>query len=214
MPYSSNATLLVEVELDGIHLAAIYKPLQGERPLWDFPNGLCFREVAAFELSNSLGWELIPPTVLRHDAPYGLGSLQLFIDARFEEHYFSLMTNSQLFDQFIAFCAFDLIGNNTDRKSGHILIDRQDHLWGIDHGLMFHEVPKLRTVIWEFGGAELSAHHLDDIARVSRNAQLIFGQLLSETEIMAFQARSQYIISRKKLPRLDPEARPYPWPLV
>lgn len=214
MPYSSNATLLVEITHEDVKLPAIYKPQSGERPLWDFPDGLYKREVAAYILSLDLGWDLIPPTVLRFDAPYGPGSIQLFINALFEEHYFSLMNRANLKSKFIEFAIFDLVGNNTDRKSGHILIDEDGHLWGIDNGLMFHEQPKLRTVIWEFNATTLTESQLDDLERVSNNAYEIFEQYLSKSEIKAFKKRSSYLISKGALPEIETEERPYPWPLI
>lgn len=214
MPYSSNATLLVKIQGEGDEIAAIYKPHQGERPLWDFPDGLYQREVAAYRLSESLGWDLIPPTIIRYDAPYGVGSLQLFIDARFDEHYFTLMDRPELASTFIRFCVFDLIANNTDRKSGHILIDKDDHLWGIDNGLTFHEDSKLRTVIWEFGGTQIPEQDRELLRKNSSEISESLSELISEVELEALTRRIKYVISKKKLPKLDPEYRPYPWPLV
>ena len=131
---------------------AIYKPVRGERPLWDFPSGLHRREVAAWELSEYLGWHLVPPTIMR-DGPFGEGSLQLFVAADFEQHYFTLYEGrADLHDALRRMCAFDLLANNTDRKSGHCLLGLDGRIWGIDHGLCFAEDFKLRTVIWEFGG--------------------------------------------------------------
>lgn len=214
MPYSSNATLLVKIGLDGKAINAIYKPERGERPLWDFPDGLYRREAAAYVLSAALGWELIPPTVVRVDAPYGVGSFQLFIDADFEQHYFSLCERPGFDREFIKFAAFDIVANNADRKSGHVLIDEMGHLWGIDNGLTFHVEPKLRTVIWEFGDTQLLASELDDISRVAQNAETIFADLLSEPEIEALVHRSAALVKKTKLPVLDPQSRSYPWPLV
>ena len=138
MPWSSNATFLCNLTVDGEHVGqAIYKPLRGERPLWDFEPGLHKREVAAFRLSAAMGLELVPPTVLR-DGPLGEGSLQWFIDADHQQHYFTIYENREdLHEALKAFALFDVIANNTDRKSGHLLIDADDHLWGIDHGLCF-----------------------------------------------------------------------------
>ena len=214
MPYSSNVTLLVTVSLGGDSTSAIYKPFQGERPLWDFPDGLYRREVAAWILSEALGWELIPPTVIRTDGPYGIGSLQLFIDADFEQHYFPLSQRSELKDVFVKFATFDLIANNADRKSGHVLIGRDGHLWGIDNGLTFHVEPKLRTVIWEFGGTKFSGAEADDINRVIAQAPEIFRELIAQDEIDALIRRARYVLSKKSLPDIEPDMRPYPWPLV
>src|SRR5262249_38150122 len=120
--YSSNHAFLAEVTADGVTLRAVYKPQRGERPLWGFPDGpLCEREVAAFELSHALGWGLVPVTVLRDDAPAGLGAVQRFIEHDPEEHYFTLLAGRE--DRFRQFAAFDVLANNTDRKGGHCLHD-------------------------------------------------------------------------------------------
>src|SRR5207244_2601929 len=112
---------------------AIYKPHRGERPLWDFPDGLFRREVAAYVLSETLGWRLVPETVLRDEAPFGIGSLQRFVEADFEQHYFTLLEGDESTHGALrAMCAFDLLLNNADRKSGHVLIDGDGHIWGID----------------------------------------------------------------------------------
>ncbi len=129
MPWSSNGTYLAEAAYDGDAIDSVYKPHRGERPLWDFPTGLFKREVAAYELSEALGWGLVPQTVLRAEAPLGEGSLQEFVDADFEQHYFTLYEDEQYHDQLRAICAFDLLANNTDRKSGHCLLGtRRAHL--------------------------------------------------------------------------------------
>ena len=115
---------------------AVYKPARGERPLWDFPPGLYRRELAAYLLSEALGWGLVPPTILR-DGPLGEGSLQLFVPADFEQHYFTLLERPEHHDALQAICLFDLLANNADRKSGHCLLGRGRPLWAIDHGLAF-----------------------------------------------------------------------------
>ena len=135
MPWSSNATFLVEVHHGDDHAPAVYKPARGERPLWDFPDGLWQREVASYELSHHLGWAHVPPTVARHDAPLGPGSVQAFVPARYAEHYFTLQHDAGLTDTFRRLCAFDLVANSTDRKGGHVLIDDDDRIWAIDNGL-------------------------------------------------------------------------------
>ena len=151
MAWSSNATFLVNASLDGIEVPAVYKPQRGERPLWDFPDGtLCHREVAAYELSEALGWSIVPETVLR-DGPYGIGMVQRFVDHDPDDHYFTLLEAHM--DDFRRFAAFDVLANNADRKGGHCLLAQRDgHIWGIDHGLTFHVADKLRTVIWDFAG--------------------------------------------------------------
>lgn len=214
MPYSSNGTYLVEVTFEKRTVKAIYKPHQGERSLWDFPDGLYAREVAAYELSQALSWDLIPPTVLRGDAPLGIGSIQLFIEADFSEHYFSLFEREELHPQFMKFALFDIIANNADRKSGHLLIDENNHIWGIDQGLCFHSIPKLRTVIWEFAGLKIA----DDLVNRIREATPLLIEstrnLLTEQESAALEHRIASILKKRKFPFPDPEMRCYPWPLV
>jgi len=213
MPWSSNATYLCEVRCGDDAVRAIYKPRRGERPLWDFPSGLDHREVAAFELSEALGWDLVPLTILR-DGPLGMGSVQEFIDADFEQHYFTLYEDEGYHDQLRAICAFDLVGNNTDRKSGHCLLGRDGRIRGIDHGLMFHHEFKLRTVIWEFGGQAVPPDLLEAVAALAE-AELPDGlaALLDPLERDAVRTRARALVRAARFP-IDETGRRYPWPLV
>jgi len=214
MPWSSNAIFLVEVNDADRTAKAVYKPEKGERPLWDFPSGLWKREVAAYELSAALGWNLIPPTVQRDDAPLEVGSLQFFIEADFEEHYYTLLHDESLHTQFKKMAAFDFITNNTDRKSGHCLIDEQRHIWGIDNGLSFHADFKLRTVIWEFAGEPLDDDIMNDLDNlVSAGLSPVFNELLTVFEREAVLARSRALLRNGELP-VDESGHRYPWPLV
>jgi len=214
MPYSSNATFLVNVCRGEDQHAAIYKPVQGERPLWDFPAGLARREAAAWELSEALGWSLVPPTVLREDGPLGPGSLQWFVDADFEEHYFTLREVEDLDDDFRRLCAFDLVANSCDRKSGHCLVDGDGHVWAIDNGLCFHAEFKVRTVIWDFAGEPLPDDVASDLHRlVDDGLPPVFDQLLDPFERDAVLARAQALLHAGRFPH-DPSGRRYPWPLV
>jgi uncharacterized repeat protein (TIGR03843 family) len=213
MPWSSNATFLVSLCLDGSSGDAIYKPGRGERPLWDFPGGLYRREVAAYRLSETLGWGLVPETLVRPDAPLGEGSLQRFVDADFTEHYFTLLERSSLVPQLQRMAVFDLLANNADRKSGHCLLTVDGRLWGIDHGLCFHDEPKLRTVIWDFAGEPIDQSLRDDVARMVEVAMPDFDGLLSPVELDAFVRRAKAVVRLPRFP--DPGSdRPYPWPLV
>ncbi len=213
MPYSSNATFLVEVAGEP-PLKAIYKPGRGERSLWDFPDCLFKREVAAYELANALGWGIVPPTILRKDGPLGEGSLQLFIDADFHQHYFTLFERPELHPQLKRFALFDIIANNADRKSGHILIDDTGDIWGIDHGVCFHPDPKLRTVIWEFAGTEIPPELLDDLAGRSRACLRALEGLLDEQETRALEKRIDEVLKDRRFPIPNPDMRCYPWPLI
>ena len=130
------------------------------------PGGLDRREVAAYELSRALGWDLVPITVLRDDGPLGSGSLQRFVPADFEQHYFTLYEDPARHDELRAICCFDLVGNNTDRKSGHCLGGLDGRVYAIDNALMFHRDFKLRTVIWEFGGEPIPPSLTADVRRL------------------------------------------------
>lgn len=214
MPWSSNGTFLVNVAAGGSEVQAVYKPIRGERPLWDFPSGLCRREVAAYRLSEAMGLGVVPPTVLRSDAPLGEGSLQLFVPADFEQHYFTLHeSRDDLHPAMREICLFDLLANNTDRKSGHVLLGLDGRLWAIDHGLCFAEEFKLRTVIWEFGGEPLPEHLLDVVAAVADRVPLDVACLLSDAEAEAIADRARAVLARPVFP-VDRTGRRYPWPLV
>ena len=212
MPWSSNATFLVKIHHDIATAGAIYKPERGERPLWDFPSGLFRREVAAYELSEALGWRLVPPTVAR-DGVHGEGSVQLFIDADFEQHHFTLVEDEQYHDQLRRMAVFDVLANNTDRKSGHCLLDADGHIWGIDHGLCFADDFKLRTVIWEFGGDPIPEREMADLERLAEGLPETVTDLLSRDECVALYERLIHLLGEGCLP-IDHTGRRYPWPLV
>ena len=213
MPWSSNGTYLVALDEAGEH-RAIYKPLRGERPLWDFPSGLYRREVAAYELSRALGWGVVPPTVLR-DGPMGEGSVQLFVDADFEQHYFTISDDPAYRDDLMAVCVFDIVANNTDRKSGHCLLGKDGRIYGIDNGLSFHAEFKLRTVLWDYAGEDIPEALLDDLARLAEVG--LPGDLLDmlddDEERDACLQRIHLLLRSRRFPS-DPTGRRYPWPLV
>ena len=187
LPWSSNYSFLAMVRLRGIEQRAVYKPGRGERPLWDYPGGLFRREVAAYELSAALALGIVPETVLRLEGPHGEGSVQRFVDADFAEHYFTLLNEPLHHAHLRRIAAFDLLINNGDRKGGHLIIDWESRIWGIDHGLCFHVEGKLRTVMWDFAGEELPAE-------VLAGCELVVDSILFPS------------------PREDHRA--YPWPLV
>lgn len=192
---------------------AVYKPHRGERPLWDFPDGLYRREVAAYELARSLGWDVVPPTIERH-GPFGVGSLQWFIDADFAQHYFTMLEDPGTHAQLRRLAAFDLVANSTDRKSGHVLADADGHLWAIDNGLCLHAEFKLRTVIWDFADEPLPAELADDLARFAEEALPAgLADVLDAFERDALRARAGALLAEGRLPA-DPTGRRVPWPLV
>ncbi len=221
MPWSSNYTFLASLTRakDDAQLLGIYKPCQGERPLWDFPEGtLCQREFASYLVSQVLGWPNIPPTVLR-EGPHGPGSVQLFIEAEYEAHYFNMRDNSTLTDDFRRVALFDFIVNNADRKGGHCLKAKDGRLWVIDHGLTFHTDFKLRTVIWEYCEEMIPAPLLQDLERLrshlDESAELgrILAQFMSLRELQAFKKRLDRLIAAGRLPELHP-GRNIPFPPV
>ena len=214
---SSNYTFLSQVKYQNLEFQAVYKPQKGETPLWDFPEGtLCKREVAAYFLSENLGWDLVPPTVFRRKAPLGRGALQVFVDHDPNLHYFSF--DEKTHQRLKPAVLFDLILNNADRKGGHILLDENNHLWLIDHGTTFHTEFKLRSVVWEFAGQEIPDHLLSEIRRLEQdlacNKNLIKGlnQLLSEDELHALQTRVKILLQLKTFPFPDKNRRTIPWP--
>jgi uncharacterized repeat protein (TIGR03843 family) len=230
LPWSSNLTFLVSLEGtdprdpgddgSGDHrgdgpLQAVYKPHRGEQSLWDFPDGLYRREVAAHRLSEALGWGVVPPTVVRDDAPFGPGSLQLFIASDYEHHYFTLLEEGGREDEFQVFCAFDVVANNADRKSGHVLYASDGRLWGIDHGLCFHAHHKLRTVIWDFAGEAVPEHIVADLEQfVSVGLPEDLEELLSGAEAEAVLERADQLVAAGTFPEPVGDRPPYPWPLV
>ena len=199
-------------------LLAVYKPARGESPLWDFPTGTLYaREVAAYRLARMLGWPRIPPTVVREHAPYGVGALQLFVAARPNVHY--LVAEGMAERRWLEVAIFDVIANNADRKSGHCLIDEQDRLWVIDHGLTFHVEHKLRTVIWDFAGARLPRQLRPDLERAAGELEggvlaEALGPLLSTDEVASLRRRIDDVLApRWRLPH-PRSSWSVPWPPV
>jgi len=213
MPWSSNVTLLAEVALDSTCVRAVYKPERGERPLWDFPSGLYKREWAAYLFSEALGWGLVPPTV-RREGPYGEGSLQLFVPADFEQHYFTLRENPAHHARLKRICVFDVVANNADRKAGHCLLAPDGAIFAVDNGLCFHVEPKLRTVIWDFGGEPIPEGLRDDLRRLlAAPLPDALAALLASAERDALLGRARALAQDGRFPT-DASGVRYPWPLV
>jgi uncharacterized repeat protein (TIGR03843 family) len=219
LPWSSNYTLLATVRCDGLQGLAVYKPRRGERPLWDFPRGtLCQREVAAYVLSAALGWALVPPTVLR-DGPYGVGSVQLFIDADHESHLFTMQKEGGFDEAIERLAVFDVLSNNADRKSGHCLKGNDGRLWAIDHGICFHAEPKLRTVLWDYAGRPLQPNTLDDLRELRDQLDAkyptfkLLDSLLAADEMRALRRRLDRLLASGRHPDPGP-GRNVPWPPV
>jgi uncharacterized repeat protein (TIGR03843 family) len=204
-------------------LTVVYKPARGESPLWDFQAGTLYqREVAAYELSKTLGWPHIPPTVVRREGPHGIGAVQLFIEAD-RRHFLSEQArgarHTERRDTWLRVALFDVITNNADRKSGHCLFDAQDRVWVVDHGLTFHTDPKLRTVIWDFSGERLPEELCGDLERALRDTEKgellkTLQNLLDPPEIRVLKRRLRGVLDpRWRFPEPS-SAWSVPWPPV
>lgn len=214
LAYSSNNAFLAEIRSGDTSATAVYKPARGERPLHDFPPGLYRREVATRLLATSLGWDLVPPTVLRTDAPLGEGSLQLFIEHDPDEHYFVQRDDPDLADQLRRVAVFDIVANSADRKGGHLVLDDRDHIWAIDNGLTFHAQFKLRTVVWDFAGEPVPPALLEDLAPlIGGEVPDDLAALLDPFERDALVARARAVANAGVLPH-DPSGQRWPWPPV
>jgi uncharacterized repeat protein (TIGR03843 family) len=217
---SSNYVFIADLEDEELGPGlGVYKPERGERPLHDFPYGTLYeREIAAYEASRLLGWDLVPPTVER-EGEHGVGSMQLFIEHDPSEHYFALRERDDFDEQLVRIAAFDLIANNADRKGGHILLGAEDRLWCIDNGLCFNSVPKLRTVIWDYSGTELPDAWLEDIRRLracvedADDTTASLRDRMEPYELEAFLNRCDALLSHPVLPEMYPY-RCVPWPLI
>lgn len=218
LPYGSNYTFLARLNHKGQTALAVYKPIRGERPLWDFPEStLAYREVAAFLVDNVLGWNMVPPTVLRAEGPHGPGSLQFFVDADPEWHYFNVTDTERATFRRVA--AFDIVINNADRKAGHVLKGHDGRFWLIDHGIGFHAQNKLRTVIWDFAGEPLPQDLACDLRalrdRLENDETLkeTFNTLLDPLELSALRRRTERLLAAGHFPH--PRSNySYPWPPV
>lgn len=215
----SNYTFLGDLTHKENSFQVVYKPVRGEQPLWDFPHGsLARREVAAYLISEALGWDLVPPTIFRKDVPLGPGSLQQYVDHDPNDHYFNFEDKDR--QRLRPVVIFDIIINNADRKGGHILRDTSDHLWLIDHGLCFHSEEKLRTVVWDFSGEEIPqelrvclGELIDQIQEGSKlHTELL--QFLRPGEIAALIGRTRRLCEQNRFPAPPASRRSYPWPPV
>jgi hypothetical protein len=219
---SSNYTFLAELggdpETSEGPLLAVYKPAEGESPLWDFPAGTLYRrEVAAYLLAKFLGWPRIPPTVVRESAPHGVGALQMFVEAEPQQHY--LISQGQSPQTWLEVALFDVIVNNADRKSSHCLTDAERQVWVIDHGLTFHVDQKLRTVIWDFAGRRVPGPLREDLDRAAVSLEtgylkMTLGELLSRRELLTLRRRAAAAAAaRWEMPH-PTSSWSVPWPPV
>ena len=214
MPWSSNGTYLVTVDDGADHTQAIYKPESGERPLWDFPGGLWKREVGLHDLAEHLGWHVVPPPIIRREAPMGVGSVQFFVPSHYEQHYFTFRDRPELRRSLEQICLLDLVGNNTDRKGGHCLLGHDERVWAIDNGLSLHAEFKLRTVLWDFAGEPLPTDLVGDLSRLlDGGLPGNLAALLDPFERDAVLSRCRAVIAGGVFPS-DPTGHRHPWPLV
>jgi hypothetical protein len=217
LPNASNRTFLARVRAGEEGVLAVYKPRRGETPLWDFPDGtLCAREVAAFAVARALGWPNVPATVLR-DGPHGIGSVQRFVPAHPEEHYFTLVERFP--DAFRRVAAFDVVVNNADRKAGHCLLGEDGRIHVVDHGVCFAEDPKLRTVIWDFVDEPIEEEVRADLRRLASELEVdplrgSLAGLISGPELAALADRALEVAGLDRLPGPAPDRRPFPWPPI
>lgn len=208
IPWGSNYTFAVElVDQQGERTLAVYKPRRGEAPLWDFPNGtLHLRERVAYVVCHLLGWNFIPPTIIR-DGPHGIGSFQLYVDPDESTHFFQFHTQRE--EELVRIALFDLLANNADRKAGHCLMGKDGKVWGIDHGLTFNHVPKLRTVIHDFSGQPIPEALLAGLELLRANParlqalRAVLCRYLSDSEVEAFFGRLDEILEARHFPVLD-----------
>ncbi|MFF3840682.1 SCO1664 family protein [Streptomyces sp. NPDC001930] len=241
---ASNAVLYCSVAYEGREAACVYKPVAGEQPLWDFPDGtLAQREVAAYEISEATGWGLVPPTVLR-DGPYGEGMVQLWIEADPEARLLALTEDDEAGEGWKAvgpaqvaedrtallvhadtaelrrLAVLDAVINNGDRKGGHLLPAPGGHLYGIDHGVTFHVDDKLRTLLWGWAGEELPAEAagvLDALGRSLAPGEPLaarLAELLTDAEVAAVRARVEALRTTGRHPEPSGQWPAIPWPPV
>ncbi len=207
----SNYTFLVVIHHRGREYPAVYKPMRGEQPLWDFPeNSLAGREVAAYLVSEHLGLHIVPYTTLRQDGPYGAGSLQQLIEYDPEYHYFNFTeADKQLLKPVVL---FDLLCNNADRKGSHVFFEKDTHkLYAIDHGICFHEENKLRTVLWDFAGQRIPENLLTPLSGI-KSLLPSLELYLSPGERAALCTRADSILKKGIFPRQPRDRRALPWP--
>jgi uncharacterized repeat protein (TIGR03843 family) len=239
---ASNATFLAEIEDGGRVIRCVYKPTSGERPLWDFPAGtLAGREVAAFLVSEALGWELIPRTLLR-EGPAGIGMVQEWIEHDDVREAVSVVASGQhlegtleIFDgtgaggepvtlvhrdddRLRLLALLDAVLNNADRKGGHVLTSAAGRLYGVDHGICFHVEHKLRTVLWGWAGAPIRPEHLVDLRRLHGDAATssplatALAAHIADEELEALLDRIAALLGTGVMPQPRAHGPSIPWP--
>jgi|SRR5262245_17383034 len=210
---ASNATLYCKVRLDGKQAACVYKPIAGERPLWDFPDGtLAGREVAAYAVSEAAGWGTVPPTVLR-DGPFGPGMCQVWIEVDESVDVVGMLRGSD--PRLRPIALFDAVVNNADRKGGHLLPTESGRIFAVDHGVCFAATDKLRTLLWNWAGEPLAEEESDllrDLRAELGDGHIALADLLTPEEIEATAARVDRLLANGTLPVPTDDWPAVPWP--
>jgi len=211
---ASNATLLCTVTLDEVEAACVYKPVAGERPLWDFPDGtLAGREVATYLVSEATGWGLVPPTVLR-DGPFGRGMCQLWVDVDESVDLVALARGDH--PDLRRMAVLDAVVNNADRKGGHLLPRSDGRVQGVDHGVCFSVEDKLRTLLWQWRGHPLTGEAVESLHRLRADLDGALGEALGEhltpAEVRATRARVDRLLTTGVHPHPSEDWPAIPWP--
>ncbi|HVX43189.1 MAG TPA: SCO1664 family protein [Mycobacteriales bacterium] len=211
---ASNLTLYCELTDGAFSSACVYKPIRGERPLWDFPDGtLAEREVAAFVVSAATGWDVVPPTVLR-DGPFGPGMVQLWVDGDDTIDLLELAQSDHAALRRMA--VFDAVVNNADRKGGHLIPTRDGHVFGVDHGICFSTEDKLRTLLWQWAGDGLTDEAIDMLSRLRAELEgplgESLGELLTRREVATTIRRVDALLRTRRHPEPSGDWPAMPWP--
>jgi uncharacterized repeat protein (TIGR03843 family) len=214
---ASNATFYCAVSAEGRSAACVYKPVAGERPLWDFPDGtLAEREVAAYEISAATGWDIVPPTVYR-DGPAGPGMVQLWVDVDESVDITRFMRRRDV-ESLRRIAVFDAAINNADRKGGHLLPTADGHVYGVDHGVSFNVENKLRTVLWQWAGARLPGQVCEVLTGLRHDLDGALGErlgeLLTRREVRQTRARIDRLLASGRYPEPGDDWPPVPWPPI
>ena len=211
---ASNATLYCAVSFEGVTANCVYKPMRGERPLWDFPNGtLAGRELAAYLVSAATGWALVPPTVMR-DGPFGSGMCQLWMEPAPDVDLVTLARSDH--PDLRRMAVLDAVINNADRKGGHLLPQEDGHVYGCDHGVCFHVEDKLRTLLWGWAGDRLTDETCTVLTELSEQLDGPLGaelaELLSPREVSATRRRTRKLLKSGRHPEPSGDWPAVPWP--
>ena len=211
---ASNATLYCAATLDGVTTAVVYKPVRGERPLWDFPDGtLAGRELGAYLVSHATGWDVVPPTVMR-EGPYGPGMCQLWVDVDESVDLQALARSDH--PDLRRMSVFDAVVNNADRKGGHLLPRADGRVQGVDHGICFSTEDKLRTLLWQWRGDLLTEEAVEVLSRVRAELEGELGAqlegLLTGSEVRATTARVDRLLASRRHPQPSQDWPAIPWP--